>query len=389
LKSIIFLSDSNLDNPILHKQGLPLLIHLSKMGYKVFFVFFIRNNEKISAFSKHTISSYSQLIHFSEIRINPIKIIPTWVLYFIIGFISLRKIIKENRIKIIHARSLLPAILGYLLKTFTIKKIKLIYDNRGVYIDEMIAIDKWKKNGIKEKIFRQLEYQVERNCDKIVVVSDYFQSYLVKKHKNDISFKTDVITNRTLIDRNIDLTQKHSNKIVLVYSGSGAIWQNSVEFKKMFSQALNIFDDVLLKIISYEPEKFQTLFPADSEFLGKINIDSVEPHKVKDELQKCNCGILLRENNLVNNVSSPLKFAEYLAAGLPVLLSEGIGDTESIIKKYNVGVVIKKNNYVVALKELKLLLTDKDLYDRCLSIADKEFNIGISFKQYQKIYDEL
>jgi len=359
------------------------------MGYKVFFVFFIRNNEEISAFSKHTISSYSQSIYFIEIRLNPIKIIPNWALYFFIGFMSLRKIIKENRIKIIHARSLLPATLSYLLKLFNYKTIKVIYDNRGVYIDEMIEIDKWKKNGIKEKIFCQIEYQVERNCDKIVVVSNYFKSYLLKKHKKDISYKIEVITNRTLIDRNIDLTQKHSNKIVLVYSGSGAIWQNSVEFKKMFSQALNIFDDVMLKIISYEPEKFQTLFSADSEFLEKINIDSVEPHKVKDELRKCNCGILLRENNLVNNVSSPLKFAEYLAAGLPVLLSEGIGDTESIIKNYNVGVVIKNNNYVVALKELKQLLNDKDLYDRCLSIADKEFNIDFSFKQYQKIYDEL
>ncbi|MGB5894930.1 MAG: glycosyltransferase [Ignavibacteriaceae bacterium] len=389
MKSIIFLSDSNLDNPILHKQGLPLLIHLSKMGYKVFFVFFIRNNEKISAFSKHTISSYSQSIHFIEIKLNSIKIIPTWALYFFLGFMSLRKIISENRIKILHARSLLPATLSYLLKIFNYKKIKVIYDNRGVYIDEMIEIDKWKKNGIKEKIFRQIEYQVERYCDKIVVVSNYFKTYLLKKHKKDITFKIDVISNRTLIDMNIDLTQKYSNKTVLVYSGSCAIWQNSFELKKLFTQALNIFDDVIFKIISYEPDKFQNLFSADSALLDKINIDSVEPQKVKDELRKCNCGILLRENNLINNVSSPLKFAEYLAAGLPVLLSEGIGDTESIINEYNVGVVIKNNNYIVALKELKQLLNDKDLYHRCLRIADKEFNIDFSFKQYQEIYDEL
>jgi glycosyltransferase involved in cell wall biosynthesis len=389
LKSIIFLSNSNLDNPILHKQGLPLLLHLSKTGYKVFFVFFTRNNEKISTFSKNTISSYSKSIHFIEIKLNYIKIIPSWVLYFFLGFKSLRKIIKENQIKILHARSLFPAALSYLLKIFNYNTIKVIYDNRGVYIDELIEINKWKKNGIKEKIFRQIEYLVERYCDKIVVVSNYFKTYLLKKHKKNISLKIDVISNRTLIDMAIDITQKYSNKIVLVYSGSFAIWQNSVELKKLFFQALNIFDDVMFKIISYEPDKFQTLFSADSELLDKINIDCVEPQKVKDELRKCNCGILLRENNLINNVSSPLKFAEYLAAGLPVLLSEGIGDTESIIKKYNVGIVVKNNNYIIALKELKHLLNDKDLYHRCLRTADREFNIDFSFKQYQKIYDEL
>ena len=288
-----------------------------------------------------------------------------------------------------HARSLFPAILSYLLKIFNYKTLMVIYDNRGVYIDEMIEVDRWKKNGLKEKFLRQVENLLERYCDRIVVVSNHFKTHILSKHKNNISSKISVISNRTLIDMNINLTQKHSNKIILVYSGSYAVWQNSSELKKLFIQALNIFDDVIFKIISYEQDKFQSLFSAESELLQRINIVSVEPIKVKEELSKCNCGILLRENNLINNVSSPLKFAEYLAAGLPVLLSEGVGDTESIIKKYDVGIIIKNNNYITALKDLREILNDKDVYRRCLRVADKEFNINISFKQYQEIYDKL
>jgi len=223
----------------------------------------------------------------------------------------------------------------------------------------------------------------------MVVVSNQFKSYILNKSKYKILSKIVVIPNRTLIDMNINLTQKHSNKILLVYSGSYAIWQNSSELKKLFIQALNIFNDVIFKIISYEQEKFQSLFSQESKLLHKIDIVSVEPVKVKEELSKCNCGILLRENNLINNVSSPLKFAEYLAAGLPVLLSEGVGDTESIIKKYDVGIIIKNNNYITALKDLRELLNDKDVYRRCLRVADKEFNIITSFKQYQEIYDKI
>jgi len=389
LKSIIFLSDGNLDNPILHKQGLPLLVHLSSIGYKVFFVFFTRNNEIISEFSNHTISNYSQSIQFIETKLNTIRFLPSWAPFFILGFVSVKKIIKENRIKILHARSLFPAILSYLLKIFNRKTIKVIYDNRGVYIDEVIEIDRWKKNGLKEKFFRQAEKLLERYCDRIVVVSNHFKTHLLSKHKNNISSKISVISNRTLVDMDIDLKQKCSNKIILVYSGSYAIWQNSSELKKLFSQALNIFDEVTFKIISYEKDKFQSLFSQESELLHKIEIVSVEPVKVKEELSKCNCGILLRENNLINNVSSPLKFAEYLAAGLPVLLSEGVGDTESIIQKYNVGVIIKNSDYVTALKELRELLNDQNLYHRCLKIANEEFNLKNSFKQYQEIYDKL
>jgi len=389
LKSIIFLSDGNLDNPILHKQGLPLLVHLSNVGYKVFFTFFTRNNEIISEFSKHTISSFSQSIQFIEIKLNSIRLLPSWAPFFIIGFVSVMKIIKKNQIEILHARSLFPAILSYLLKIFNYKTINVIYDSRGVYVDEMIETDRWKKNGLKEKFFRQAENVLERYCDRIVVVSNHFKTHLLSKHKNNISSKITVISNRTLIDMAIDLNQKSSNKIILVYSGSFAIWQNSSELKKLFFQAINIFDDVIFKIISYEKDKFQSLFSYESEFLNKIDVVSVEPIKVKEELSICNCGILLRENNLINNVSSPLKFAEYLAAGLPVLLSEGVGDTESIIRKYNVGVIIKNNNYITALKELRELLNDENVYNRCLSVANKEFNINISFRQYQEIYDKL
>ncbi len=53
------------------------------------------------------------------------------------------------------------------------------------------------------------------------------------------------------------------------------------------------------------------------------------------------------------------------------------------------GVIIKKNDYESAISELQELLNDKDVYHRCLRIADKEFNINASFKQYQEMYDKL
>jgi glycosyltransferase involved in cell wall biosynthesis len=389
MKSIIFISDSSLDNPILHKQGLPLLVHLSSKGYKVFFVFFVRNKETISEFSKRTISNFSHSVNFIEIKLNTIKFLPSWAPFFILGFVSVKKIVKENKIQILHARSLFPAILSCLLKIFSLNKIKIIYDNRGVYIDEMIEKKKWKKNGLKEKFFRQVENFLERRSDWIVVVSNRFKSHLSRKQNANISSKISVIPNRTLVDMDIDLTHKSNNKIILVYSGSFAIWQNTSETKKLLIQAINSFDEVMFKIISYEKDKFLSLFSQESELLHKTDIISVEPVKVKEELSRCNCGILLRENNLINNVASPLKFAEYLAAGLPVLLSEGVGDTESIVQQYNVGVIIKNNDYITALEELRELLNDKELYHRCLRTANKEFNLRNSFNQYQEVYDGL
>jgi glycosyltransferase involved in cell wall biosynthesis len=99
--------------------------------------------------------------------------------------------------------------------------------------------------------------------------------------------------------------------------------------------------------------------------------------------------MLLREPSLVSQVSSPIKFAEYLAAGLPVLLLEGIGDTEEIISKYGVGVIIRNNNFKDAIIDMKKLLNDQKIYEKCLNAAQKEFNIEDSFEEYKNIYKNL
>ena len=87
--------------------------------------------------------------------------------------------------------------------------------------------------------------------------------------------------------------------------------------------------------------------------------------------------------------SSPLKFAEYLSAGLPVLISQGVGDTEETVKQNNVGIVIKNKNYVEALSEMKRLLQDPQVYYRCRKLAEKDYNIETSFAQYLNIYQNL
>jgi len=391
IKNILFIADSSLRNPILQSQGFPFLFNLNHTKYKPFVLSFEETNisKEESLEFQSIIKKYDSKINFLPVTINKKGILPSWFNFFWRTTFELKSLIRNNRIDLLHARSFYPVLLSIFIKFFFDHPIKVIYDNRGLYIDEKILSGLIKKASIKEKFFRWFEKYVVKNCDRMVVVSNQFKSYILNKSKHKTLSKIVVIPNRTLIDMNINLTQKHSNKIILVYSGSYAVWQNSTELKKLFIQALNIFNDVIFKIISYEKEKFQSLFSGESELLQRINIVSVEPVKVKEELSKCNCGILLRENNLINNVSSPLKFAEYLAAGLPVLLSEGVGDTESIIKKYDVGIIIKNNNYITALKDLRELLNDKDVYRRCLRVADKEFNIITSFKQYQEIYDKI
>jgi len=256
-------------------------------------------------------------------------------------------------------------------------------------IEERIFSGQLKK--LPEKIFRRIEKIVVNKSDSIVVVSERFKEYLLMKYGASIIKKINIINNKTVIPylNGLELEKIKSNvDCTGVYSGSAASWQNVNGMIELFKIAFDKFGNIRVKILTWQKERFINKL-SNSGLNDKIEILSLEQEKVFDNLIRCNFGIIFRENNLISNVSSPLKFAEYLAAGLPVLVNEGIGDTEDIISKYNIGVVIRKENYYTGLKEMMDLLKDKNVYSRCRAIALREFNIKDAFNSYQKIYEEL
>jgi hypothetical protein len=51
------------------------------------------------------------------------------------------------------------------------------------------------------------------------------------------------------------------------------------------------------------------------------------PHaRVVEHLCAADVGLLLRERHAMNEVAAPGKFAEYVLSGLPLVITEGIGD---------------------------------------------------------------
>jgi hypothetical protein len=78
--------------------------------------------------------------------------------------------------------------------------------------------------------------------------------------------------------------------------------------------------------------------------------------------------ILIRDDKVTNQVASPVKFAEYLAAGLQVLISPNIGDYSSFIKEYNCGKIVDEK--IPPLKKI--------------SIEDRVKNIELATAYFKK-----
>jgi glycosyltransferase involved in cell wall biosynthesis len=72
---------------------------------------------------------------------------------------------------------------------------------------------------------------------------------------------------------------------------------------------------------------------------GAITL-SLEPGDVPDYLATADIGFILRQTDPLNTVASPVKFAEYLAAGLAVVTSPGLEDPSLQVQQNGLGVVV-------------------------------------------------
>ena len=73
----------------------------------------------------------------------------------------------------------------------------------------------------------------------------------------------------------------------------------------------------------------------------------VAHHEVTEILAACDYGILIRENTVTNQVASPTKFAEYLASGLPVIISANLGDYSGFVVEHKCGIKLNGHSPII------------------------------------------
>src|SRR5204863_8797175 len=91
--------------------------------------------------------------------------------------------------------------------------------------------------------------------------------------------------------------------------------------------------------------------------------------------------------------STPTKFAEYLACGLPVISTRGIGDLDAQIANARAGVLLDgldRASYRRAFEAVQELRRDEALPRRCRALAMSEYDLhAVGGARYARIYARL
>lgn len=129
-------------------------------------------------------------------------------------------------------------------------------------------------------------------------------------------------------------------QFVVCYLGSLAWYQRPDQAIRIFQLIKNHRPDALFLAITTEPAAFEKNLAAAGLKPDAYRILSVPSREVPEWLPAADVGLLLRERHPVNAVASPVKCAEYLACGVPVLLSPDIGDYSNLISETRLGGVV-------------------------------------------------
>jgi glycosyltransferase involved in cell wall biosynthesis len=109
-------------------------------------------------------------------------------------------------------------------------------------------------------------------------------------------------------------------------------------------------------------------------------------------LSAADVGIAFYKPTLSRLATSPVKLAEYLACGLPVVINAGVGDSDTLISTERVGAVVRRFNETEYREVLSTIggMVCTEVRQRARSVAEKFFDVRrVGVERYARLYEKL
>ena len=332
------------------------------------------------------------LIRFSYSKFGALMIIK-----FLFIFLSILFIILFNNISHIHTWCTPAGSIGYLLSLITGKK--LILDSYEPHAEPMVESGTWKKESLKFKLLFWLEKKQLQCAQKVITCVKSMDVYVKERFNLELKnhFTKPACVNFDLFNvneaKNEELILKYQlkNKIIGIYAGKfeGSYLKDEVfEFIKIAEDFWHKDQFRFIILSSHDKEFIQRLVKKFGIAPTTVIHLFVPHHQVPAYMRLADFGISPFIPVPSKRFGSPIKNSEYLAMGLPIIITKDISDDSDIIDKNNFGYVLKqlnKEEYLQACKHINSLIKKTDIKQKIVEYT----KINRNFEKAEKIYQQL
>lgn len=289
----------------------------------------------------------------------------------------LKRITKTESVDCIIAKcSPAGIIASELASIFAIPFYVESFEPHADYMEESGVWKKWDPRFIKQKLG---ENKVKKKASGLITVSGKYKTYLVEQNLNSERIQVvPCVVNTELFrfDQNDRLVTRHhlqipENSLVGINIGKyGGIYHDETAFL-LFQFLFQQFPNYYQIFLTPDVEKVNEKIAAFHLPVSRCIVASVQNSEVPRYLSAADFGFVLVKSTPAKRFCSPIKTGEYWACGLPVIITEAIGDDSEIIAETETGIVwnaLAESLPLVA-DQLKIILMDPEIKERNRKLA--------------------
>lgn len=301
------------------------------------------------------------------------------------------QIVSKEKINFVHCRAYFPALIALLLQ----KKhsIKYLFDTRGFNFDERADVGLISRDGFIYKNLKKLEKKLYNSAIGINMLSYEGKRVLEENELYDGSNKLSPIT---VIPTCVDLNRFKFNEkdflspLTIGYVGNAIGWYDFDKTLKVIKEIGKVMDYRFLIFNGNQHEFIKTKLREHNIPLEKVAIEKVNFSDMPEKLKAVDISVFYIRPLFSKKASAATKLGELLAAGIPVITNNKVGDHEFYIKENKTGLILDTDNLdQYNFKELIPQIANKETSLQCRRIAEQFFSAEKGAQDYMRLYKQL
>ena len=386
-----------LNEPLVQTQVLPYLRGLSREGIEVSLLTFEPNYQSISVqdAEKWRATQAEAGIEWSYLPYHKRPSLAATAYDIAAGARFVVRAFRQKHVDVLHARSHVPLAIALLAQRLG-ASCRLIFDIRGLMAEEYRDAGIWRENSLAFRAVKRVEAEGIQKADQLVVLTTRFRDWLVA-HKKKSAEQIEVIPccvelSTAALEDKTELTSP-GDRFEVIYAGSVTGLYLLEEMARFFLELKKLRPDAYFRVLTQSSREFAESTLRKSGLRPEdFNISGVSPAEVPQWLSRARLGLSFRKPTFSQIAASPTKVAEYLAAGLPVVCNDGVGDAD-FISQNQVGIIVnslERSTFSEAAARAMALLADPHLRERCIETARSHYDLdNVGRKRYLNVYQRL
>ena len=309
------------------------------------------------------------------------------------GVLRCLRLVLRHQVRAVHGRGTVPGAIAYL--TSRITGVRLFNDADGPLSEEYVDAGVWRAGSIPYRLASWFERRCLLSADVTAVLTERRREAVRSTARASVAVLPCAVDAQHFspapeAGRRIREELRLVGR-VLVYAGKTGGWyliEPMIDFAAAVQQVTG--DVSLLILTSDEPSLF--LKPAADRGVRCV-VREVARNQMPLYLSAADAGLSFILSAPSKTACSPIKNGEYLACGLPIVTTPGIGDYSDLVRRDRVGIVVSSlttKGLRAAAVALEALLGETSTQRRCRAAARSAVGLHeVVLPRYRTLYERL